>query len=130
MTNTVSVTLYGCFHSNLSISSFFLWLSLLLAVPSKVPLNNKKTLLSAQRSLSSEREESDAGMDSLEEPLRARKRRESTMPQGSSLAELAHLSPTTTIPRPGLQIYSSYFFKKNSNVKVDIDFVFLYVSYK
>lgn len=96
MTNTVSVTLFGCFHSNLSISSFFLWLSLLLAVSSKVPLNNKKTLLSAQRSLSSEREESDAGMDSLEEPLRARKRRESTMQQGSSDAELA--VPTNPLP--------------------------------
>ncbi|XP_054285839.1 protein unc-13 homolog B-like isoform X1 [Macrosteles quadrilineatus] len=47
----------------------------------EVPLNNKKTLFAAQRSLSSERDENDAGMDSLEEPLRAKKRRESTLQQ-------------------------------------------------
>lgn len=40
----------------------------------KVPLNNKKAL--RQRSVSSERE--DDGMEGLEEPLKAKKRKEST----------------------------------------------------
>ncbi|XP_046677824.1 uncharacterized protein LOC124365823 isoform X4 [Homalodisca vitripennis] len=51
----------------------------------EVPLNNKKTLLSAQRSLSSERDENDTGMESLEEPLRAKKRRESSLQQADML---------------------------------------------
>lgn len=56
-----------------------------VACASKVPLNNIKTLLSGQRSLSSERDETDPEMNSLEEPLRAKKRRESTLMTGSSL---------------------------------------------
>lgn len=55
-----------------------------VACASKVPLNNIKTLLSGQRSLSSERDETDPEMNSLEEPLRAKKRRESTLMPGSS----------------------------------------------
>ncbi|XP_024085343.1 uncharacterized protein LOC106667999 isoform X2 [Cimex lectularius] len=42
----------------------------------QMPLNNKKTL--RQRSVSSERED-DSGMEGLEEPLRAKKRRESSI---------------------------------------------------
>lgn len=41
----------------------------------KVPLNNKETML--QRQISIERDETETGLEALEEPLKARKRRES-----------------------------------------------------
>lgn len=40
-----------------------------------MPLNNKETIL--QRQISIEREETEAGLEALEEPLKAKKRRES-----------------------------------------------------
>jgi len=49
-------------------------LSLLLIKHTKVPLNDKSNL--RQRSISIEREEEE-GMEGLEEPLKAKKRRES-----------------------------------------------------
>lgn len=41
----------------------------------KVPLNNKETML--QRQISIDRDETETGLEALEEPLKARKRRES-----------------------------------------------------
>lgn len=53
-----------------------LLLSILLCkIKTKVPLNSQKTF--RQRSISSEREETDNTMEGLEEPLKAKKRRES-----------------------------------------------------
>lgn len=40
-----------------------------------MPLNNKETML--QRQISIERDEPEAGLEALEEPLKAKKRRES-----------------------------------------------------
>lgn len=47
-----------------------------------MPLNNKETMKQRQRqrSVSSDRGSQDEGDEGLEEPLRAKKRRESTMP--------------------------------------------------
>lgn len=41
----------------------------------KVPLNNKETML--QRQISLDREDTETGLEALEEPLKAKKRRES-----------------------------------------------------
>lgn len=47
----------------------------LLSFDLKVPLNNKETML--QRQISIERDEPEPGLEALEEPLKAKKRRES-----------------------------------------------------
>lgn len=49
----------------------------------KVPLNNKETMLQRQISISIDRDETETGLEALEEPLKARKRRESR--QGISI---------------------------------------------
>lgn len=47
----------------------------------KVPLNNKETMLQRQLSIRDETE-TEAGLEALEEPLKAKKRRESETRQG------------------------------------------------
>lgn len=56
-------TVLDCKHSYLCDSCY------------KVPLNNKETML--QRQISIDRDETETGLEALEEPLKAKKRRES-----------------------------------------------------
>jgi hypothetical protein len=48
----------------------------------EVPLNNKETML--QRQISIERDETETGLEALEEPLKAKKRRESRPGRGNA----------------------------------------------
>ena len=50
---------------------------------SKVPLNNKATYL--ERQISIDREETETGLEALEEPLKARRRRESRQGRTANL---------------------------------------------